>query len=208
MCSEHPDLMCITETWLNKEISNSEIALCGYKIAARKDRTDTLRGRGGGTIILSRNVSLVEIHTTVPGVCGVRVGAMDVYCCYLSPNADDDQRAGMNSFLSTLERTTVIVGDFNHPNVDWSTGYTSGQRDWNFVDATHKSYLAQYISDPTHDAGNILDLLFTNDERRIVYTHVRMDLKISDHFPIQVGLMHNPNFQETSEAVLNYAKAD
>ena len=48
-----PDLVIITETWLNDQISNAMLSIQGYEIEndLRHDREDTVNGIGGGIII-------------------------------------------------------------------------------------------------------------------------------------------------------------
>ena len=58
---EKPHLVCITETWLNDEISNAMISFDNYYIDKdlRIDRADTSQGRGGGLIVYVRNDVIV-----------------------------------------------------------------------------------------------------------------------------------------------------
>ena len=46
------DIICITETWLNKEIGNDQIHLPGYHPPLRKDRNEKI---GGGVAIYVRD---------------------------------------------------------------------------------------------------------------------------------------------------------
>ena len=50
---QNPDIILITETWLNRDISNSILQLEGYFIEStlRCDRTDTTNGIGGGLLV-------------------------------------------------------------------------------------------------------------------------------------------------------------
>ena len=58
LCSEveihKPDLICITETWLSEEVSDSEIALAGYQL----HRLD--RNRQGGGILICVHTALMH----------------------------------------------------------------------------------------------------------------------------------------------------
>lgn len=208
MSTEVPDVICITESWLNDKIMDAELTALGFRVAVRKDRFDTLGGRGRGTLILTRNVLSLEITVQFPGVCGVRVGDFDLYCCYLSPNADQAHRSSMNQFVSNLTRRSVVVGDFNYPNIEWSSAGTSSQEGWSFLDATYKSFMMQLVDFPTHDAGNMLDQMLTNDIRNISYLIGRPDLKMSDHIPFDFGLEIRAQFEDTTEWVLNYGRAN
>ena len=46
-----PDVIALTETWTNSDISDEFLNLDGYELIERKDREDTDRGRGGGILV-------------------------------------------------------------------------------------------------------------------------------------------------------------
>lgn len=177
-------------------------------VAVRKDRFDTLGERGEGTLILTRNVLSFEMTVQFPGVCGVRVGDIDLYCCYLSPNANQAQRSSMNQFITNLTRRSVVVGDFNYPNIEWSSARTSNQEGWIFLDSTYKSFMVQLVDFPSHDAGSMLDLMFTKDNQKNSYLIDGPDLKMSDHIPFDFGFEIRAQFDNTTEWVLNYGRAN
>ena len=53
--NEHKlDILAITESWLHKEIDNSEISLKDFTLY-RKDRDEIKGGRGGGVLLFIRN---------------------------------------------------------------------------------------------------------------------------------------------------------
>jgi hypothetical protein len=93
---------------------------------------------------------------------------------YRSPNSSSDNDKVLNSLLPSmafLRSHTLIVGDFNHPELDWTDG--SSPRDENhpaslFLESVRDSFLVQHVTKPTHyrsrQTPNILDLVFTSDE--------------------------------------------
>ena len=93
------------------------------------------------------------------------------------------------SFLkstSTSKELLIIIGDFNLPDICWSS--LSGQcpRSNLLCDFVFESNLTQLVNFPTHIKGNILDLLLTNNEDLINnLTVVKDDLCLSsDHYKI------------------------
>ena len=48
--ADNPDLICVTETWLNADCTNAEIAVPGY-VACRHDRDR----HGGGVMLYIRD---------------------------------------------------------------------------------------------------------------------------------------------------------
>ena len=57
---KQPDVIALTETWTNSDISDDFLSLDGYKLMERKDRKDTDRGlcsmEGVGGRVASNNV--------------------------------------------------------------------------------------------------------------------------------------------------------
>jgi hypothetical protein len=87
---------------------------------------------------------------------------------YRSPNSSSDNNKILNS------RCTLIVGDFNHPEIDWADGSSPGDGNHPaslFLESVRDSFVIQNISKPTHFRGkqtpNILDLVFTSEESMI-----------------------------------------
>ena len=50
-----PDLILITESWTHEEIIQAFLEIDGFILIAGSVRTDTVKGRGGGLLIYSRN---------------------------------------------------------------------------------------------------------------------------------------------------------
>ena len=55
-----PDIILINESWTHKDITTAYLHIQGYELSARKDRTDTFAGRGGGLLVYSRNGIIVS----------------------------------------------------------------------------------------------------------------------------------------------------
>jgi Endonuclease-reverse transcriptase len=58
-------------------------------------------------------------------------------------------------------KNTVLIGDFNLPGVDWSTGQCK-PKERRVVDAVGEKLMVQMVDFATHIKGNILDLVVTN----------------------------------------------
>ena len=48
----NPDIICLTECWTNDTIENGLLMIENYELIMRKDRRDTLNGRGGVLIFV------------------------------------------------------------------------------------------------------------------------------------------------------------
>lgn len=124
-----PDLIILTETWLNKDINNSIINLPGYSIESRTDRTDTTGGRGGGIIVYVKeglNI-LVSDHddSDFNQYCSFSITTNDdvfnFICFYRSPNSSTINNNLLSEVIRNAKSNIFIIGDLNYPNIDWET---------------------------------------------------------------------------------------
>ena len=61
-----PDIICLSETWTNIDHTNAFLHIQGYNIIARKDRTDTKCGAGGGLLIYAlSDLQVFEVQSQV-----------------------------------------------------------------------------------------------------------------------------------------------
>jgi hypothetical protein len=110
----------------------------------------------------------------------------------------------------------LIVGDFNHPELDWTDG-SSSPRDENhpaslFMESVRDSFLVQHVTKPTHyrskQTPNILDLVFTSDESVLDELRHGAPLGKSHHqslfFILKCCTEKTPRKRER----LNFAKGD
>ena len=117
------DICCISETWVNHTVCNSQVCPSGYTIL-RKDRTNR---RGGGVAILCRNDWKME---PLPNLMNswVKIATENsifyVATIYHPPdhmyNPDDLVEFLANSceqVLSTSPNTKIIAGDLNKLNI-------------------------------------------------------------------------------------------
>ena len=94
--------------------------------------------------------------------------------------------------LPTPSPNIIIGGDLNIPNINWtdgspSVGASSDEKNiLELINVLQSDYfLTQYIHEPTHIAGNVLDLVFTNNEFLVHSYECRKLLpSISDHLTV------------------------
>ena len=81
----------------------------------------------------------------------------------------------------------VLIGDFNLSKTRWPEGDTSCSIEQGFLNLFHDFDFKQHIRQPTHDYGNILDLLLSNCPDIISDIEIlNKDLVCrSDHFGIK-----------------------
>ena len=165
-------LLFIIESWLNAKIPDSLFSQSGYYIL----RDDRLYGRGGGVLLLYK--CSLNIHRFIGlSACSNKLFEFicaDVHCFnsvihfssfYVPPYIT----ASFNNFRIACEylischtnnHPHFICGDFNLPSIDWTIPVSlGGVSSEYFVEQCCDRNFIQHVLPPTHDSGNILDLL-------------------------------------------------
>ena len=111
-----------------------------------------------------------------------------------------------------LSNPVLILGDFNLPEINWSTLSGNSAASDNFCEFIFDSNLTQLVDTPTHTCGNMLDLVLTNCPEQISNLLVhppQYQCVSSDHHLItfSVALRHcipSPSIRE----VFNFKRGD
>ena len=100
---------------------------------------------------------VVEIDSSRPIV---------VCVLYVPPNANDLYHQHISDVLHSLppNKDLMIIGDFNLPDIDWDLLNGESKQSTNFCELIVHLNLCQLIISSTHNAGNILDLILTNND--------------------------------------------
>jgi hypothetical protein len=158
-----PDLILITESWCNSEISDAFLSVEGYEVQPdlRLDRQDTAQGRGGGLLVYVRHgVKILNIdrNITFHQYCKFLISDVTLYLIYRTPNAPAQSILELEQIVRAAERNSILIGDFNLPDIDWSMG-TCSSRFRPFVEAVEDSMMEQLVEFSTQVKGNCLDLV-------------------------------------------------
>ena len=172
------DLLFLTESWLSPNLPDSMVSYPGYNVM-RCDRSLT---RGGGVLLLYKDGlhvtrAIAPSQTDVDASNNYELVAVDVhcdsykirFCCFYVPPKSSQNVQLVKSLcscmynLSTLNMPVFFIGDFNFPNIDWHNFTTTNDLSHNlFLEFCQSNCLSQSIQEPTHQLGNILDLLLCN----------------------------------------------
>ena len=201
---DNPDIVCITETWLNDSVPDHLITdnNLNYNVT-RTDRSGNV-SHGGGVAILHSTRFVTSSIDIPPQFRHVEICAVDIYLqpntpirlftCYRPPsssNRDHDALSYITDLCNCLDSlmpssgSVILCGDMNFPAVNWSSpscsmhscSYTCSGIFINFV---LKHGLTQLVDSPTH-GSNIIDLVLTNDVNCILNTQVSAPFSTSDH---------------------------
>jgi hypothetical protein len=74
-----PDLILVTESWCNSEITDAFLSIDGYEVQPdlRTDRQDTAQGRGGGLLVYVKNglkILKIDMESNFQQHCEFLVG--------------------------------------------------------------------------------------------------------------------------------------
>ena len=202
------------ETWLKPTVLSSEILPCEYNFF-RLDRSQNTHPidplspskfiRNGRGVLIAVHNELSIQSKVIPIKCIAELLAVELTLCDGSKIIlMTCHRVGTlgttycNEIIQTLSKLSrkkmlrkfVVVGDFNLKGVNWVTGNSKNFLENEFVNGFSDLGLLQCIDVPTHNKGNILDILFTKSKQYI------KDLKdidterycISDHFAITFNI--------------------
>lgn len=94
------------------------------------------------------------------------------------------------------------------PKAWLKSGFSTEEEELRTLDAIIDANLTQLIEEPTHKAGNTLDLVLTNVPSRVRSIIVRKSNDVSDHYPIHINITSQPLKQEFQTPTLDLARAN
>lgn len=134
------DIICISETWLNSNISDEDVKISNYKVY-RKDRSDD-SGYGGVAIYVADHLlSERRVEIEVTGVEFVCIEVKNngksilVNTCYRpASNLSHIRKTFIDDFKNVIENMKMrnsdfmmITGDFNDRCSSWFDNHTSSE---------------------------------------------------------------------------------
>ena len=160
---------------------------------------------------------ILSTHNLEVVTVSISLSNTDITCClvYAPPNATSEYHRDLINYLSTitaLSTPVLLFGDFNLPDINWTTLTGNSIVSNNFCEFVFESNLIQLIDSPTHICGNILDLVLTNSPKHVsnLFVHPReYQCVASDHCLItfSTSFKHITPTPITKE-VFNFTKGD
>jgi exonuclease III len=221
----NPDIFTVTETWLNDNINDKDIADNETYNIYRKDRTHT---NGGGVLCLvkkelwSERRKDLEIpalrHNEIIAIefrpkAGERILLLSAYRSQTDPCKD---------FLSNLEQTIInatmdeifdiiILGDLNYSQIKWTdedNNLPPHCRD--LLSFVTRWNLRQLNRNPSRkDGKSILDLVMTNTTHNFSQITSQSYEYQSDHFLLEFSIFaENTRKQPVTRRVYNFRRAN
>ena len=110
------------------------------------------------------------------------------------------------------DRNVIILGDFNTPDIDWHILTADSNFSIQLCNLIFQYNYSQVVTSPTHEHGNLLDLVITNNDDIIsdIQVHSEGTLIKSDHYPVSFKLKSILNHKSDScpITILDYSKAN
>ena len=137
-----------------------------------------------------------------------------ICCAYIPPSQMDSHIDSLAYalHLCPAEVDVILLGDFNLPDINWSTCSAPSTLSTMFCDLATSQNLIQLVTEPTHTHGNCLDLVLTNNPDKILHLKVDPDTCAtkSDHYLITFSVPHLSKHQVTQRTRTKfiYSKAD
>ena len=213
-----PDIILLAETWCNASISDASLTLPGYQLETdlRKDRADTANGIGGGLLVYTRiGIKILPCDKYKTNefnqFCSFKVQTkgepLTIILIYRPPGAGNANTDNLCSIIKNLEKQTIIVGDFNLPDINWQN-MTSSTRGRAVLEAAVEENLEQMVRIPTHTKGNTLDLILTNCPEKILTVSDGGRIGKSDHIVLNIEVVVNLTKKTCKVKRSNWSKAD
>ena len=211
----NPDLILLTETWLNPCICNAAVNLEGYEIIPdlRKDRQDTAGGVGGGLLVYVKeglHVVPVESESSFNQHCkfyiSTKSGRLEFILIYRPPTTGVDNT---EKLCKLMEETgdCVLIGDFNLPGIDWRNE-RADSKGRHLLNSALENGMEQLVEGATHAKGNTLDLVLTNIADRVIAIQDEGRLGSSDHIMLLVEIETEYVSRVAAHCQHNWWKAD
>ena len=150
-----PHIIGITESWATPDISDAELGMTRY-VMFRKDR---LGRRGGGVILyIKESIQAYEIKFEKEAECEEAVwcnivtgnSTLTVGLVYRSPNISMEENEKIhNAIKEVSKRDCIIMGDFNHGHIQWTSLHSTGREDQEFLNLVQDSFLSQHVLEAT-----------------------------------------------------------
>ena len=159
---ERPDIIAITETWLNHTTPSSDIIPNNYTV----HREDRAKGRGGGVLIAVQNKLLSSSCEKLHSECELvwtkieLSNAKDLFVgVFYRPPTDRTCLENLQISHQKLQNTNSIIclcGDFNLPDISWEDnsvkpGGNLVSASENLIEIVNEAGLTQMNSSPTRE---------------------------------------------------------
>ena len=230
--TRNPDVVCIAETKLGKDVHVTELVGGRYKVW-RRDRQG--KSGGGVMVVLKSDIQVdgVEVGKDTAEVMTMRIswGKEDkrsVAVAYVPPKTNawtkEEYKKVLKDVREEMERIMrenrdlILMGDFNCKEVEWESLETKGDSEsWGSVllELAMDNLMTQWVTEKTRyrgdDEPSRLDLVFSKEVDVIKDISYISPLGKSDHVLIEMEIENTGSYERIEmhrKMKVNYGKAD
>lgn len=162
------------------------------------------------------NISVVNITETAIGnneSVWVRIGCnrnteLCIGVCYRSPTMSDDENKCLMDTIRLFSRDSVVImGDFNHRDIDWKRWQSDSIKGQEFLDVMNDLFLTQHVNQETR-GSNILDLVFSSETGLVEDLEVCSPVSNSDHNSLLFKICMDLKNETITRESFNYHQSD
>ena len=192
--------MCVSESWLNCDIFDSTIGVCGYSVV-RADSPTGIR-KHGVLIYIKRGISYSEIGVDIPNVLVLYLPNFDIYvmCVYRPPSSGLNDNVRLLEFIEQFcqDKEMIILGDFNLPSLHWNREDMLAtyipEFEMEFFNLFSQLGLVQVVNSSTNfPSGNVIDLCLCSFPDRVGLCNVLPPLPGCSHGVLLVHYVFQNN---------------
>ena len=133
---------------------------------------------------------------------------LNVILFYRPPSSGRQNIDELCNIMENTSKNTLLIGDLNMPGISWGQETAAGPRERAVLDVACKAGLHQLVDFATHRKGNILDVVLTNCNEKIISVVESGVIGRSDHSVITVELELQPIRKSNHSRRPNWSKAD
>ena len=225
---EDPDVICLTEVLpknLRYALNQTELNNKGYDCFSKTDEKNSHRGV---LIYVKTNIKAQEVNVVgqdvVKDTIWVEIHLTNgdtalIGCVYRSPNNSQEENTNLYNLIEVAIKGrshVLLVGDFNHPEIDWENETTPNNSDHKasiFMEkVVRDNFLFQHVKRPTHYRGEqnptLIDLILTNEEGMINKINHRAPIGRSHHQVLSFDYIAYSQDRSSEQERYIYSKGD
>jgi endonuclease/exonuclease/phosphatase family metal-dependent hydrolase len=223
---QHPDIIAITELlpkYSTKEsvFQNEEFQLQGYQhFFGRNDKRGVMISIGNHLKAI-RMEGITDHKHEEQVWCRIELHCnktLTIGCIYHSPSSNREDHEDLLDLINQVGRNAgehnhlVILGDFNFPDIDWSTWNAASTQSTKLIDTLQDNFMYQHVAQPTryrHGQSPTLDDLILSDKEELIEGVTYADaLGKSDHLVLSFNIMLEPDLTGKTKERFKMEKGD
>ena len=139
--------------------------------------------------------------------CVARVTCL-VGVIYRCPNITKESNEKIqNAIREVSNGDCIVMGDFNHGNIQWDTLESTWVEDQQFMCLIQDNFLTQHVLQPTRGA-RVLDLVLSSKKEFVVNVKIQEPLGSSDHNQLHFNIKIKSDKTKVSLCRRNFRKGN